>query len=250
MLAIPLVVGSVAAGRPTMASVSIVPAVVLLFLARFAALPAATRLASGRNVPEGYFARRFLWSGIYLAASGALLLVAVTTTSPASRGATVATAMMTGVLGTIHAALALVALDRTVWGELIGLTGLACSAPLVISTAGRPMDGRAWSAGILCLGYFVSSLAYVRAYRRRTGRSGERDVLLACVGVHVLVVASAAALWARGWLPAGGAWVHAPVVIRTAWGLARPPASLRAVGWTEMAVASAFLVLASLAFVV
>jgi len=250
MLAIPLVVGSVAAGRPTTASVSIVPAVALLFLARFAALPAATRLASGRNVPEGYFVRRFLWSGIYLAASAILLLVAVTADSPSSRGATVATAMVTGVLGTTHAALALVARDRTVWGELIGLAGLACSAPLVISAAGRPMDGRALSAGILCLGYFVSSLAYVRAYRNRAARSGGSAALLACVGVHVLVVASATALWAKGWLPAGGAWVHAPVVFRTVWGLARPPATLRAVGWTEMAVASAFLVLASLAFVV
>src|SRR5262245_28006825 len=143
MLTIPLVVGSVASAPPTSASLSIVPAMVLLFLSRYAALPAATRLVKGRNVPEGYFARRFLWSGIYLAASGAFLLAAVATTSLASRATTLAMAMVTGVLGSAHAALALVARDRTLWGEIIGLAGVACSAPLVMCAAGRELDGRA-----------------------------------------------------------------------------------------------------------
>lgn len=248
MLVIALVVGSVAAGPPTMASLAIVPAMALLFLSRYAALPAATRLAKGRNVPEGYLARRFQWSGFYLASSGTFLLAAVAATVPSSRASTVATAMVTGVLGSTHAGLALVGRDRTVWGEIIGLTGLACSAPLVMCAAGRPLDGRAWSAGALCLGYFVSSLAYVRAYRRRSAGAGGRAAVLECLGVHAVVLASVIGLEAEGWLPAGASWVYAPVVFRTAWGLARPAPSLRAVGSNEVVVASAFLLLAVVAF--
>jgi hypothetical protein len=245
MLAIPLLVGLAASGRPVPSSLLILPAMLLLFLARYAALPAATRLAKGRNLPEGYVARRFLWSAIYLAGSGALLLAAVTTAAPSARGATVLMAVVTGVLGTIHAALALVALDRTLWGELIGLTGLASSAALVMAAAGRPLDGRAWSVAALCLGYFVTSVAYVRTYRTRD--RGRKHAPVACVVVHVVVLAAWAVLWREGWMPGLAIVAFVPVAMRTAWGLWRPPANVRAVGWTEMGVATSFLVVAAVA---
>jgi len=245
MLAIPLLVGLAASGRPVASSLLILPATLLLFMARYAALPAATRLAKGRNLPEGYVARRFLWSAVYLASSGALLLAAVTTAAPSARGATVLMAVVTGVLGTVHAALALVSLDRTLWGELIGLTGLACSAALVMVAAGRPLDGKAWAVAGLCLGYFVTSVAYVRTYRTRDRGKGRAP--LACIVVHILVFAGWVALWQQGWLPALGLVAFVPVAMRTAWGLWRPPANVRAVGWTEMGVATSFLVLAALA---
>jgi hypothetical protein len=245
MLAIPLLVGLAASGRPVLSSLLILPATLLLFMARYAALPAATRLARGRNLPEGYLARRFLWSAIYLAGSGALLLAAVATATPSARGATLLVAVVTGVLGTTHAALALLSLDRTLWGELIGLTGLACSAALVMAAAGHPLDGRAWAVVGLCLGYFVTSVAYVRTYRARD--RGERRAPLACIVVHVLVLAGWVALWRQGWLPAPGLVAFVPVAMRTAVGLWRPPANVRAVGWTEMGVATSFLVLAAVA---
>ena len=245
MLAIPLLVGLAASGRPASSSLLILPATLLLFLARYAALPAATRLAKGRNVPEGYVARRFVWSAVYLAGSAVFLLAAVTTAAPAARWATVLMAVVTGVLGTVHAALALVSRDRTLWCELIGLTGLACSATLVMAAAGRPLDGKAWAVTGLCLGYFVTSVAYVRTYRTRD--RGKTDAAAACIAVHVLVLAGWIALWQQGWLPGLGLVAFVPVAMRTAWGLWRPPANVRAVGWTEMVVATGFLVLAALA---
>jgi len=245
MLAIPLLVGLAASGRPIPSSLLILPAMLLLFLARYAGLPAATRLAKGRNLPEGYVARRFLWSAVYLAGSGALLWTAVTNAAPSARGATVLMAVVTGVLGTVHAALALVSLDRTLWGELIGLTGLASSAALVMAAAGRPLDGRAWSVAGLCLGYFVTSVAYVRTYRSRD--RGTKSAPVVCIAVHLAVLAGWVVLWREGWLPALGMVAFVPVAVRTAWGLWRPPPNVRAVGWTEMGVATSFLLLAALA---
>jgi hypothetical protein len=186
-----------------------------------------------------------MWSAVYLAGSAAFLLAAVTTAVPSARWAPVLMAVVTGVLGTVHAALALVSRDRTLWGELIGLTGLACSATLVMAAAGRPLGGKAWAVTGLCLGYFVTSVAYVRTYRARD--RGKGSAPLACIAVHVLVLAGWVALWKQGWLPALGLVAFVPVAMRTAWGLWRPPANVRAVGWTEMVVATSFLVLAALA---
>lgn len=248
MLAIPLLVGLAASGRPVVSAFLILPAMLLLFLARYAALPAATRLAKGRSLPEGYVARRFLWSLVYLAGSGALLFAAVTTATPSAREATVLMAVVTGLLGTVHAALALISLDRTLWGEMIGLTGLACSAVLVMAAAGRPLDGRTWSVAALCLGYFVTSVAYVRTYRTRNEAKTKAAAL--CIAVHVAVLVGLALLWREGWLPGLGLVAFVPVVLRTAWGLWHPPTNVRKVGWTEMGVATSLLLLATLAFMI
>jgi hypothetical protein len=245
MLAIPLLVGLAASGRPVVSSVLILPAMVLLFLSRYAALPAATRLAKGRNVPEGYVAKRFVWSAIYLSGSALFLLGGVATASPGARRATVLMAVVTGILGTVHAGLALVGRDRTLGGELIGLSGLASSAALVMAAAGHPLDATTGAVAALCLGYFVTSVAYVRAYRTRA--RGARAAVVACVAVHLGVLIALAALWRGGWLSPLGLVAFVPVAMRTTWGLWRPPRNVRVVGWTEMGVAMSFVVLAALA---
>ena len=247
MLAMPLVIGSVAAGRPSLASILIPPAMVLLFLARYAALPTATRLIKGRHLPHGHARRRFAWSAIYLAASASLLSTAVFLAAPSWRAPLVTLSAVTGLLGGTQAVLALLSLDRSLWGESIGLAGLACSAPLVMAAAGHPADGPAWTVAALCFGYFSSSLAYVRTYRARKDGAGLTAVA-ACVAVHLGVLTAMIVLWWKGWLPTGGLLAWAPVLARTAWGLLRPPASLRGVGWTEMGVAMVFLSIAVVAY--
>lgn len=176
-----------------------------------------------------------------------MLSAAVVLAAPAWRGPVVTLAAVTGILGGIQAGLALLSLDRAVWGESIGLAGLACSAPLVMAAAGQPLDGRAWSVAALCFSYFVSGLAYVRTYRLRKGGAGFPAVA-ACLAVHVAIIAVMIALWWKGWLPTGGLLAWVPVLVRTAWGLLRPPASLRTVGWTEMGVSICFLIVAVVAY--
>jgi hypothetical protein len=181
MLAIPLLVGLSASGRPVVSAVLILPAMLLLFLARYAALP-------------------------------------------------------------------LVGLDRALWGEMIGLTGLACSAALVMAAAGQPLDGRTWSTTALCLGYFVTSVASVRTYR--ASADAKTNAAILCVAAHVAVLAGLAVLWREGWLPGLAMLAFVPVVMRTAWGLWRPPLNVRKMGWTEMGVASSLLLVATLAYAI
>ena len=71
MLAIPLVLGFADAGRPSVATVLLIPSMALLYLARQAVVPAATRVVEGRASPPGYLARRASWAAIYLVGAAA-----------------------------------------------------------------------------------------------------------------------------------------------------------------------------------
>lgn len=247
MLTIPLVLGLSAAWPPGAASALLAAAMVLLFFSRYAALPAALRLAAGRTPPEGFVRRRFLWAAIDLAGSLACFAAALRLASPAARPATFAAALATVVLGGAHTALAFADRDRTWWGEIIGMAGLASAAPLLQAAAGRPLDGRAVGVGLLALAYFVSSLAWVRAFR--TIGKGNGGAAAGCIAAHVAVALGVVVLWRLGWIPALAAAAMLPPLARTAWGLRSPPRNLLVLGWREVTVATLFGAIAIAALV-
>ncbi len=252
MLLIPLVLGLAAAGGPGgaaggpgAAALLLIPALTFLFLSRYAALPAAVRLLEGKPAPPGFVARRFSWTAAYLGASLACLVAALSSTPPGAFAVTLRVVAVTALLGAVQTALALAGRGRSIGGELLGMTGLASAAPLVIVASGGPLDARALGAGLVALGYFVSSLAFVRAWRSRTrGRAGAGS----CVAAHLVLGVALAVLWKTGSIPAGALAAFLPVFTRTAWGLGFPPPTIRILGWREVAVAVGFTGIAGAAF--
>jgi hypothetical protein len=247
MLVIPLLLGFAAAGRPRAATLMLVPGMVLLFLARSLGIPAAARTLQGRSSPLGYLRQRWFWTAAYASGAAAAFGTAWAAADPPARPAALAAGIFVFVLGSAHAALALARKDRTLVGETIGMAGLAGGAPLVTACAGRPLDGRAAGLALLALAYFVSAAAFVRAF----GALGtnRRAAFLGCIAPHAVLVAFLGALWAVGWIPALALLAFVPVLGRVAWGLARPPPNVRALGWREAKVATAFAAIASLALI-
>ncbi len=248
MLAIPLLLGFAAAGRPVAATLLLVPSMTLLFLARFVAVPAAARVASGKASPPGYLRRRAAWTSVYLAGSAAGFAFAWAAAEPPARPGALAVGGVILVLGTVHASLALARWDRTLGGEVVGMAGLAGGAPLVMAFAGRPPDGQGAGLALLCLSYFLSTVAFVRAFSRL--KADRRAAIAACLLSHAGIGAAIASLWAAGWIPAAATLAFVPALLRTAWGLASPPENVRALGWREAWVASAFAAIAFAALVV
>lgn len=252
MLAIPLVLGLAAAAGaagpaapPGAAPLLLVPALTFLFLSRYAALPAAVRLLEGRPAPPGFAARRFLWTAVYLGASLACLLGALSRTPPGAFAGTLKVAAATTLLGAAQTGLAFAGRGRSLPGELLGMAGLASAAPLIIVASGGPWGPKTLGAGLVAFGYFASSLAFVRAWRARAkGRTGAT----VCVAAHVVLGISLAVLWRSGFVPAGAIVAFVPVFARTAWGLRFPPPTIRSLGWREVAVAVAFTGAAAAAF--
>lgn len=235
--------GSEVGGSVARAAWLVPPAMALLFLSRYAAVAAATRLIDGKRAPQGYVARRVLWAGLYIGAGAILLAAAWRMVPPGSQRAATAAGAVTLALGGLHTLLAFAGVDRTGPGEIVGMAGLASSATLVVVASGDPLDRRAVGAGILALLYFASSLAYVRAIRGLW--KGERSGRRRCIAAHVLITAALTQLATGAFLPLLAAAAFLPVLARTAWGLARPPANLRLLGWREAGVSAAFTAIAA-----
>jgi hypothetical protein len=245
MLAIPLLLGFAAARRPGVPALSVIPAMLSLYLARSVAVPTAARLARGRPSPPGYVARRAVWAAIYLAGSVAAFAAAAAAADPPARRAALAVGAVVFLLGSAHAALALAGKDRTLVGEALGMAGLAGGASLVTAFAGRPLDGRAAGLALLALSYFFSAAAFVRAFERtKTARTA---ATVACIAAHAVLLGGLVLLCVTRWIPPLAILSFAPVLARTAWGLRFPPRNVRVLGWREAGVATAFAVIASLA---
>lgn len=244
MMSMPLLLGLAAAGSASVAALLVAPAVILTFLARNAAVPAAEHLLHHDEVQKGYFARRFLWSGIYLAAGFSCLAVAVLQSPAPEMAPAIIAALATGLFGGIHTMFALVGRDRALAGQIAGMFGLASSVPLTIAVAGAPLNGAAGSVAVLALVYCLSSLVYVRGYKATGQPTGPL-----CAGAQTAMAALLVGLWMVGWLPALALVALVPLLLRDIWAFFRPPPNLRVLGFREIRVAVGFAVLATLALV-
>jgi len=237
MLAIPMLLGLAAAGWRSSAAWLVAPAAALVFLAHHALVPWLQRVREGKVLPPGYAARRLLWGSVYLATATALFAAAVVMAGTPARPVVLALASVSAALAAIYVAASILGEGRFLVAEMLGMAGMALTAPMMAAAGGYRVSPELFGGAAMALGYFFSSLAYVRAYGRPAA-SG------ACVASHVaiaaaLVVASGAGLLSRWW------WVpFALVFARTALGLWRPPSNLRALGMREIPVALAFTALA------
>lgn len=243
MLAAPLLLGLASARAASVAAWLVVPGLLFLFLARYAALPAVQRVASHKPMPSTFLLRRGLWTSTYVVASATCLATILALAGPTP--ALLTLVVTTGALGLLHTALAAFGLDRSVPGELVGMAGLASSAPLVVVAAGGPLDATAVGLGLLAFAYSASALAFVRAYRALAHEPVAARAR--CVVAHAVIFASVAVAWRAGFIATGLLASLVPAALRTAAGLTWPPANLRRLGWCEIAVGSAFLALALVA---
>jgi len=245
MLIIPMWLGLAAGGVRSGAAWLVPPAAVLVFLAHHAIVPWAQRLLEKKASPPGYAARRLVWGAAYLASAVLVFAGAVLAAAPEARGPFLTIAAIASVLAGIYAVACVLGRGRSIGPETLGLAGVSLSAPMMAAAAGRPLDRGLLGASALALGYFLSSVSYVRAYEAL--RVNRQLAIRSCVAAHVALAAALSALAAYGTLPRWWWAVFIPVIVRTVWGLAIPPGNVRQVGLREAWVAATFSLLACLA---
>jgi hypothetical protein len=245
MLAIPTVLGGVECGARSGAAWLVPAATLLGFLAHHAIVPWAQRVSDRKPSPPGYAARRLLWGVAYLAGALIVFSFALVATVAEARRPLLAIAGVASFFAAVYAVAAVFGRGRSIAAEVVGMAGVSLSGPMMAAAGGRPPDGPLFAAAVLAMGYFLSSLAFVRAYERM--REGRAAAVSACVVVHGALAAGLIAAAVGGLLPRGWWVAFVPVAARTAWGLARPPGNLRQLGLREVAVALSFALLAGAA---
>jgi hypothetical protein len=131
---------------------------------------------------------------------------------------------------------------RLISAELMGMLAMSLSAPIMALAAGVPADLRLAGPPALAFAYSASTLSYVRAYTSLKQRRIEATV--GCIAAHAAILGGLVLLGGAGWLSPWALLAFIPLLIRTAWGLARPPRNLRTVGMREIWVALCFTALA------
>jgi hypothetical protein len=146
--------------------------------------------------------------------------------------------------------------DRTLPGELVGTAGLTLVGPAAHAVAAgevRPIGALLW---LLLFLFFASGVFYVRMRiramlaRRRGGAAPLNPAVWSCVGYHVALFAVIPSLVMANLIPWPVLLAFAPALWRAAAGLRRDEARLdvRRLGWSEVAVATAFVFLLIAAF--
>lgn len=237
MLTIPMVLGLAVGAWRSLPAWLISPAAALVFLAHHALVPWLQRVREGKFLPAGYAARRLLWGSIYLATATALFGAAVALAGAAARPAVLALAGSSAALAAVYVAASIFGEGRFLVAEMLGMAGMALTAPMLTAAAGYDVSPELFGGAAMALGYYFSSLAYVRAY-------GRDAALGKCVAAHAAIAVGLVACAGVGVLSQWWWIAFAPVLARTALGLWRPPADLRALGMREIPVALAFTALA------
>lgn len=247
MVALPLVLGLGLAGPAPSAAWLVPPAALLAFLAHYALVPLVQRRRAGKQAPPPWWRRRYAWGGIYLAGAAAAFAGTVALTPASHRVPLLVAAALAALGGGAYFVASCLDEGRRVSTELLGMAGMSLTAAMTGVAGGVPVDGRLAAAPAMALGYFVSTLAFVRAYGRLD--DAPRPAVAGCLAAHVALLAGLAWIAGRGWLSPWWAVAFVPVVARTAWGLVRPPRNLKALGLREVWVALSFTVIATLVVV-
>jgi hypothetical protein len=146
--------------------------------------------------------------------------------------------------------------DRTLPGELVGTAGLSMVGPAAhaVAVGGiRPVGAVLW---LLLFLFFASGVFYVRmriramVAHRRGESTPSNPAVWSCVGYHVMLFAVIPSLVMLNVIPWPVLLAFAPALWRAAAGLRREETRLnvRRLGWSEVAVATAFVFLLIAAF--
>jgi hypothetical protein len=143
--------------------------------------------------------------------------------------------------------------DRSLLGELIGTAGLALVGPAAHAAAVGDVQSRGAVLWLLLCLFFASGVFYVRmrirvmlAQRKGVASVSSRARLL-CLVYHALLVVLIPGLAAGHLIPWAVLLAFAPAFCRAAAGLLRRDATLnlRRLGWSEVSLTAAFVLLLS-----
>jgi hypothetical protein len=203
----------------------------------------ARRSSAPRSSPDlARLARWLLAWGLLAAVAGLLLLLVYDMTF----------LLLFGLVGLGFLSIRLVAVrrqaDRTLWGELIGTTGLALAGPAVHAVAVGGVQPRAGILWLLLILFFASGIFYVRMRIRglaalRRGTPEPDPSRIACIAYHLLLLGIVPTLAAVGAVSWWAPLAFAPALTRAAAGLRRlsAPLNVRRLGWSEVALTAAFV---------
>jgi len=141
--------------------------------------------------------------------------------------------------------------DRTLGGALTGMAGITLAAPAahaVAVGAAQPVGAMLWG---LCFLFFGSGIFYVRMRvqgmlaARQGASASSNPALLPCVLYHAILLAVMPSLALAQVIPWPVLVAFAPAIWRAGAGLRRHEArlDLRRLGWSEVALTSAFILL-------
>ncbi len=146
--------------------------------------------------------------------------------------------------------------DRTLTGELIGVAGLTMAGPFAHAVSVgevRPLSAILW---LLLFLFFSSGVFYVRMRVRglvaqRKGATSEANPgRWPCLVYHAALIVLVPALFLARFIPWPVLLAYAPALWRAAAGLSQEETrfDLRRLGWSEVAVATSFVILLIAAF--
>lgn len=146
--------------------------------------------------------------------------------------------------------------ERSLAGELLGAAGLTMVGPVAHAVAVGAVQATAMVLWPLLFLFFASGVFYVRmrvgalAAERRGGVPAATPARRSCLLYHALLVVALPVLLLAGAAPWPVLLAFAPALWRAAAGLGRNEArpDLRRLGWSEVAVAGAFVLLLIAAF--
>jgi hypothetical protein len=199
------------------------------------------RLGTKRPPEASAVRHRLLWAGIYLTAA-LITFGAVYDLIPEwSRPTLLALAVPAAIGAGVYAIASALGHGRRVAVELLGMAAMSLSAPIMAIAAGEPFDNRLPAASLLAFAYSAATLAFVRAWGDL--KDDRRTAILGCTVAYLVLFAGLGyAAW-RGWFAPILFLAFVPVVVRTVWGLVRPPQFLRQLGMREIWVALSFTML-------
>lgn len=242
VLALPIVLGLAGGGFRSPASWAVAGAVVFVFLAQAALVPVGRRRWERRLAASGWAARRIVWGSVHLAAAILLFALAWAATPSSSRPALAAVAGVAAASGSAYAVASVLGASRILGVELVGMAGSSLNAAMIALAGGAPVDRGLAAAPALAFAYCVSTVSWVRAWRRLG--EARRRATVACVVAHLVLVAALAFLAAANWLSPWTVVAALPLLARTVWGLASPPEDLRRVGLREVGLVLAYAAVA------
>ncbi|HXZ44077.1 MAG TPA: YwiC-like family protein [archaeon] len=146
--------------------------------------------------------------------------------------------------------------DRTLAGELIGVAGLTMVGPVAHAVSVGSVRSISTMLWLLLFLFFASGVFYVRmrvhgVVARRRGKNSEPNPgRWPCVLYHAVLLVAIPVLFLARLVPWPVLLAYAPALWRAAVGLRREESrlNLRRLGWSEVAVATAFVLILIAAF--
>lgn len=220
MLATPLLLGGGLAPRWDASLCWLLVAALGVFLARH---PLATLLKI-RKHPRKDAQRRWLRRWLVLYSTPAMLAFGWLLLGKALWGL-LPLALLASICLAVDLWLVTLRRSMSLHAELIGVCGLALSAPMAYYAACGQLDSKAFGLGLLNALYFAGSIFYVKLKVRYQARNPAPSALSQRLHVarssllyHICVMLAVTALSALSWLPAWTPLAFVPFALKALWG--------------------------------